>query len=322
MTRALRPMRRMPRLLRVSAGVMTCVAMSLTACGQPDSPVATTTDASSLIWRLKLNTKAVTLAVGQTQVLVAMPRAISGDTLTSSVAPKFVSTDTTRVRVDANGTVTAVKPTTSAVSVIASLLTNGVTTADTASIVVTQNPQAVGSISIHPTGNDSAKSAVSAYQTLDLVEKDTAGNTITGLAVQLISLDTTILTFNSGYVYGKSPGTTTIIATTTSYGVVKSDTVTWTITNPTSLYLYVYGKASATPLSPVAAVITVNGTVNVYNASGAVASITFDTPSANIVGNPTNMATYAIVPVKFTAAGTYTYKDNLGNAGTIYVLPN
>src|SRR5690606_31567265 len=115
-----------------------------------------------IFWRLELDQEAINLSLDQsrpeyhTYKLVATPLRLDGSTLplTGDEQVQFESSDTNRVRVGADGWLTAraTTPTSSPVRVVASLRARPgpVTNADTVYVAVTEDVRPIESFSIQP----------------------------------------------------------------------------------------------------------------------------------------------------------------------------
>ncbi len=159
-----------PRSSVRTAGALTTLwaglVVGLVGCDQiqPVAPAADPiTDPTQLYMRLTLNERAITLSVapGYTTVqLVATPRDANGDPMAGLPAPTFSSSDTTVVRVTADGMVTAVGQ--GIGTVTASLTAGPLTSRDQAVINVTNltAPPVLAELSIDPVPPDSASRAM------------------------------------------------------------------------------------------------------------------------------------------------------------------
>lgn len=253
------------------------------------------TDVSRMYWALTLDHHAVTLSLVapyDTIRLTATPRNAAGESLSELPAPTFTSTDLERVQVDADGLVHARKVG-SQVKVVASLAYGNILHADTVVITVTNTatPPVLGSLSIDPadkTPADSAKIPVNTTKTLTAITKNTAGTTISGLAVYYASLDPTVATIDrsSGLITPHRVGRVTLIAAATAYGVTKVDTVPFTITHasqvPTQIALQPGANGQATWGFTVSRItITKGGVVLFINlpATNPTIDVMFDDPT-------------------------------------------
>jgi hypothetical protein len=214
------------------------------ACGS-DSLKPSIIDSKKLYWELELNHRAVTLGTPgsgyDTLILVATPRNTDGDPLTGLPAPQFTSSDVERVRVMSNGKLEAVAQTSSHVWVYATLTAGNVKHSDSVQVRVvnTATPTVLTSFSVDPVPPDSAKQAAgivtsSVQPVLPVRALDANGDPITGLPVYFRSSDPLIATVHraTGAIIGYRTGTATLYATTTAFGVTKSDTLQYQIGLP------------------------------------------------------------------------------------------
>ncbi|MGH7514163.1 MAG: Ig-like domain-containing protein, partial [Gemmatimonadales bacterium] len=139
------------------------VAGLIVGCRSDELQAPLNPEGASAYWALALDHQAITLSTAasyETIQLTATPRTVTGDPIGGLGAVTFTSSNAEAVQVDANGLVTALAPT-FGVIVIAKLKANGITHADTATVVVTEGPPpTLASFSIHPVAPDSAKFAL------------------------------------------------------------------------------------------------------------------------------------------------------------------
>jgi hypothetical protein len=278
-----------------------------------------TTEAAKLYWELTLDRHAVTLSTAapyDTIRLTATPRDADGRLLTVPGTVTFRSTDESRVAVDADGVVRALKAGTN-ISVIAELTAANVRHADTATIMVTTvaAPPVLSSISIQPIPPDSAHWAASGslasmkadaiplsvvgYVLPVLLGKpiavratDTDGRAISGLTVHITSSDVTVAAVSAHGLSGSGgamlipyrPGRTVLVASATVYGVTRTDTLPFTITMPTFGFVSIQtpvtsGGASSVVASPHEITIRPGGVVFWFNESGQPVDLLFDDPT-------------------------------------------
>lgn len=248
-----RQVRRRPRRIRLLAFAAAMLAVA--ACGtelSPARPVAPS-DASRMYWSLALSHRAITLAMVppyDTIRLTATPLDAHGEALTATSAATFTSSDLHTVQVDSTGLIRAIAPG-SNILVIATLAEGNLIHVDTALVNVTSDtaPQPVVALSIHPAGTDSVVLRGGPFQflggrtSLPVVATNAMGDTLTDLALEVASSDTTIakmcgvssvqvdvcasMSNGSG-----RPGRVRIIASTTTYGVTVADTMQVSVTPP------------------------------------------------------------------------------------------
>jgi len=319
---------RIPRRARRGAAVVhAAVALGfvlLAAC-RGETPISVHADASELYWSLQWTSPAITIDSGGTQEASAIPRTYAGQSLDGLPAPTYTAMDTSKVSVSASGAITGKRSTTTATGVIASLTVNGVTHVDTAIVVVTGQRHSFKSFSIHPPSYASTSFATNTYYPyLTVTATDSNDVALRGLAVKYVSLAPAIANFISGSLYGYAKGPITVVATTTSYGTTRVDTVTLAVTNPMTASEYCYGKAYASIpafyTNPI--IIGVGGTVTWSNYSGQPLPITFDDSTRVTGGNIPALALYGSAARTFPTAGTFVFRDNLGDSAKVIVVPN
>lgn len=311
-------------------------------------------DATGLFWSLTLDHRAITIstvAPHDTIRLVATPRDARGGAIPDAPAATFRSTNVEVLRVDEDGLVQAVRP--GQAQIVSSTTIGGLTHSDVATVRITTDPEppVLTTFSIQPLPPDSAIWEVGflpkevAARALD--ESDVG---IFGLPVDYRSSDTTVAKIDEfGYLMGVRPGTTDIVATTTVYGISRSDTVTYAITMPT-FKLVVARHASevgadpngpARVFLPSEVTIAAGGTVSFINATGRGMDVIFDDP-AGVAEDPLFCACGAgDIPVygdttatgtangwdtfrsrKFPVAGSYPYRSTTtGATGRVVVMP-
>jgi hypothetical protein len=288
-----------------------------------DSPVALHADSANLFWAVRLDIPAATIAVGGTQQLVATPVSPSGAPLEGLPMPAFRSSDETKVTVSPDGVLTAVAVT-PGTTVIASLTVDGLTNVDTTTVVVTPTSAVVQSFSLDGAAPYTVVRGSAKLITPSIM--DDHGQALLGLAVKYVSLDTIIASIQqqpgSVYLTGKAPGKVRVAASMTGYGVTKVDTIEYTVTNPTSLFITCIGMVrfpGQQPFLPTGPYfLKTNGTVSFSNGMAISNSITFDdVPGApdditlGLPGTPTVR--------QFTTAGAYRFTDAYGNTGLVVV---
>ena len=225
-------------------------------------------------------------------------------------APTFRSSDTTTVRVSADGLIEARGQVTE-VFVIAELTADGnVRHVDTAVVNVTtdQAPPTLASISIQPVPPDSAKwSMLSAvgegyglvllliagvdvfgdfFPSVSASAFDTSGQPMPALAIEYESLDPAVIQIGrrtGGGSIPSRPGQARIVARTTAYGITKADTVVYTVTLPVlNTVRFAPVPDGAPAFTPSEVTIVPNGMVFWASLNGAgPMDVTFDDP-ANI----------------------------------------
>jgi plastocyanin len=200
-------------------------------------------DESELFWELSLNHHAVVMSMADphdTLTLVASPRNVSGEPLTGLPAPQFTSTDVLKVLVSSDGVLQALGPTSQPVWVRATLTAGNLKYADSVlvRVVATDPPPQLATFSIIPP--DSAKLGMNAQNltgvspVLAVRALDGGSLPIPNIPVYFSSSDSTILKINrvTGALTTRRLGAATLYATTTAFGVVKTDSLPLTVTWP------------------------------------------------------------------------------------------
>jgi plastocyanin len=326
----------MTRLSIVS--VLAVVATLMSACGS-DAPVIPklVTDPAALYTSLTLNHRAVilsTVAPYDTIRLDVVPLDAAGQSLqdvAGALGPvTYSSPSPSKVQVDSDGLVHALAPA-SQLQVVATLRIGNVSHRDYVYITVTNQatPPTMATFSIHPVSPDSAKTGISPYgsKTLSVRALDEHNDPIPGVFASFTSTNPAVATVDahSGSVRGLVRDTTTLVATTTVYGVTKIDSLPFVIgfpiTGTVNINLAPYN------FSPTSDTIGVGGRVTWANHSTKQSvDVVFDDPSHVSGGNIAPMvAMYPWSPASaartFTAAGVYTYHSPLtGKQGAIVVV--
>jgi hypothetical protein len=279
-------------------------ALALFACGGFDTPTIyePITDPAQLYVDLKLNERAINLATAapyNTIQLTATPRNGLGEPMTGLPAPTFRSTQPLRVRVSHDGLVEALQ-TGTGILVIAELAVEGnVRHADTArvNVIVNATPPVLGGFEIDPVPPDSAvwpmipavnyglhqflliSAGVSTNPGLTARAVDPAGNPITGLQIEVQSLDPAVASWNADveFVSVFRLGPARMVARTFAYGVTRADTVTFAVKLP--MYQTVELRAAgsiAGAVTPSEVPVRTGGWVFWQNMSGQPMDVTFD----------------------------------------------
>lgn len=315
------------RAPRYAWTVVSLSAIAVLAACSGDSPVSMHEDDTTLPWIMHNDAGAVTVAVGGTQQIHATTFTLAGVPAANVPAATFTSSDPSTVTVTPTGLITGVAVTQTPTLISSSVFIDGVTFADTTQVVVTAVAHPLKSFSIHPAPGDSAKFGVGGYATLNLVAIDLTNTQQNDLAVKYTSSDPAVGLFSYGFLYGQARGTTSIVATATAYGTVWADTVLYTVTNPMSAAFICYAQTQiaygGAPFTPNMAIVGVGGTVSWYNYSETALTLTFDDSTA-VPGGVLNLSSDdgSSQSYTFTKAGIFTFKDQLGDVGTVAVVSN
>lgn len=296
--------------LVVRRHIAVVVLVVLTGCSglEPVTGYKPVTDPEQLYMALTLNYRVANLSTAapyNTIQLTATPRNAVGVPMSGLPGPTFRSSDTTKVRVTANGLVEA-RGRATGVQVIAEVVAEGnIRRADTALVNVTTNPSPpeLASLSIRPLPPDSTiwpilpfPSAFYGYillitytgmpfslPSLSPRALDRAGNLIRGLAIEYESLDPEVVPVerHTGEITILSrPGQARVVARTTAYGISKADTVLFTVTFPIIQDVEIEAVPDGPPaFTPSEVKIRPNGMVFWTSLSGGPVDVIFDAPA-------------------------------------------
>ncbi|HZS61194.1 MAG TPA: hypothetical protein VFA43_18095 [Gemmatimonadaceae bacterium] len=213
------------------------MVIALGSCVSDPTATPIPSNATTLYWSLRLNHRAVTLSMVapyDTIRLIATPLTIHATPIKNLPTATFTSLDLEHVRVDSTGFVQAVG-TGQQIGIVATLTVGDDSHSDTVLLNITDTASApkLTTFSIHPIPPDSAKTSLDRAYTVTARALDASGDSIPGLAVDFETSDSTVATIDrtSGFMFGHRPAHCKIIATTTSYGVTKSDTLPFTVGN-------------------------------------------------------------------------------------------
>ncbi len=191
--------------------------------------------------------------------------------------------------------------------------------------MVTATARTFKSLSIQPPVWDSPVVAVGSIKYLTVAATDSSDLPLSGLSVKYTLTNPAVLRVLSGpSLYGVVYGKTKIIASTTSYGVTRSDTVEYAVKYATTASVYLSTPyPGSSPLYPIKVYIGVGGTVTWWNYSTGSGAITFDNGGANIPDGNIASIGYSMTGSRtFPIAGVYQYKDAYGTVAVITVLEN
>ena len=282
----------------------------------------------SIPWEVNLQYEAMNVAVGEQVQLTISPRDVDGDPIPLSNLPPvtFTASDTTAVRIDENGLLTALKPV-SSVLVIATIEDKevGWKVADSSRVRVVAEPYAaegfkllMRSQAVQPAnrnGNFFPMATDAAGQPLVTEE----GDTISPLTYFEASVSRDQYYFSNSWS-GSNTGIArnlsepTIRARTYLFGQLYSDSVKVTVTYPDSVVLFITAVNTSLRPSPSRMVQTditiLKGgkvTFRQNNTTGAVVDdIIFDDLDAVIDGN---IPAVSISTVTFPNVGKFTYRS-------------
>lgn len=301
----------------------------ITGC-RGDSAIAVNTDGAHIFWSLSNSPGAAALAVGETLQLVATPLYASGDSIPGLPTAIFTSLDPTRVTVSTTGLITGVATTDNPVAVISTLTSNGITNTDTTMVAVTSTRSPVATILLQPLygGTVSGDTLYESYQAFDYFYPlvfDSAGQSVTGIALKLSILDPSIGNLFEGTLQTLAVGSTKIIASTNAYGVSIADTLILVVGNPMTASFNICptcSQLSLPTLSPKVAVIGAGGTVTW---SGAATTLVFNNNASDIPGGSGTLNVPAppnSLTLTFPTPGKYHFTLGTGDTATVAVVPN
>lgn len=322
---------------------------TLTACGAHDAPTtpAPSVAPSAVLNTVRVNPQAAVIAAGGTQQLTLTAAALDSTVVTAFDTTIYTSNDSTRVKVSPTGLITAAtgsKATTGGtpVKVIASVTVGGVTRADTCYVAVVATQGTNPTFSIYDSTAATHRLPVSGSKTIVPTVTYMVGSTPTslvgaGVPMKIaISPTTSALLTSPTALYVLTPlGTLHITATTTVFGVPLTDTITYTLGDPSAINIFmsvsglIYFQSSSGTVSGAFSNATtlylqVGGTVNFQNnlfntpyifnveftaSNGGVAPDSVSALIASFTGHRAQVVTFPV-------AGTYTWKWT-GDASTI-----
>lgn len=356
------------------------LVLGLIGCsGDTARPYAPITDPAQLYMQLALNAGAVTLSTTPGYAifqLTATPLNAMGEPMTGLPTPTFSyanPNDSTKVKLSSAGLLTAVAAGTN-IKIVASVTTSdNVKHIDTAFINVnatTDPPPALAMLTLDPGPPDSTIVALfsnapfptsswyigsgiypgrSSYPNVSFYRRalTAAGDSIPKLAVEYFALDPTVAAVDrrTGKLFLNNIGQARLVVRAAAYGVIKTDTTVFTITNPIARGVQVkdYGPGQSIFGDPI--VIRPSGMMAWINRWGPI-GVVFDDPAgvsippasicdqATTIGvSPSPTACDADFSTDTTTAdnnryrvrqflvpGTYTYRDTLSGAvGTVIV---
>jgi plastocyanin len=308
----------------------TLALASLAACGGATELIGLTQNPDDIFWKLVLNQHAINLSTDQSRPeyhtfqLVATPLRLDGSVLEGAGTPTFTTSDTNRVKVDANGVLTAKAPTSpnSPVRIIASLSAGRgpVTNADTAFVVVTPDVRLIETFGIQPPRTSFGVG----YDTILAARAiDAGGQPVTGIRIAYSSSAPKVASIDAtGLLMPMTMGKTTIRASVMNYGVEHRDSVELTITEPVVFHVDIGFLTTPTGgfdtyFDPAEVTIKAGQGVSWGSRNGISANIVFDDPT-NVGPSPVDGASGNVPPFfglnvrkirMFYVPGTYTYRD-------------
>lgn len=336
-------------LYTVYTAILLC-ATSLTtlACVDVSVPKVTPPTEAELLVRVRAAQKGFLAAQGDTFRISLRATNLKGQLI--EIAPEdslvFISSNEDMVRVDADGLITAVKPTAGQlVTIVISLTKKSVTRLDTATIVVVPNPVSVASIKITPV--DSTRLGVlSGQQFIRISAHDATGKKIPNLFIP-IAFDrdfpqatgfivlTTIVYSAADTAYRRSVlnfgffGDLWLLASVNAFGTVLRDSVKFTGIYPSMQMITIDQHETLKTITSAQAnqnfLLQPCGSVMFSNATAEQIDIIFDDPSAVnecVLGDETGNITalepggMAIRKFRDLATRTWTVRNAAGTVLT------
>lgn len=310
-----------------------CLMVFLTAaCNDTPTNPSARLATDEALGSVKVAPEALVLAAGGTQQLAVTAFALDGTTtLASNDTIRYVSSDSSRVRVSNTGLITAStgpKAVTAApVRVVASVVHGGVTRADTSYVAVVATAGTSPTFSMHDPTSATTKIPLNTTKTVvTTITYFDGTSTVTmssgAIPVHIRVLNSTVVVPTSAtqfYTYASS-GTVTIEGTTNVFGTTFTDTVTYTLGYAQYGFIRIYtsgllieqGLATSNQSFPVTSAfyIQVGGYMSVQNwvnmgtyTAGVTCTATSGGPApAPVTGMASNFGSGTIV---FPNAGTY-----------------
>lgn len=310
------------RLTRIS--VLVALTTAALGCRGTDAVVANM-DGSKLLWSVTNTVGAVTMDTGTTFQLVLTPRYASGDVVPNLSPTSFTTNGPTKVTVSPTGLLTALEATDAPVLIVGTYTLDGVSITDTVSVAVTAGRHSIKTFSLQDTPTSIA---INDYPYVQATVTDSSDQMLYDVPVAYTSSNPTVADFQYGSLTLMTRGTTTLHAVATVYGVTYQDSVTVTITNPTSVQFTLYGAEWQSEfgypgVGPVRGVIGVGGTVSFFGFGlDGPSSITFITGGDSLPANanvPVFTSSATVGP--FLVPGSYLFKIASGDTARVYVLP-
>lgn len=250
------------RMAHSIVGAIVVGALALGCGDQSLAPPALPAD-KNLYWELALNHSAVLMSATAPYdklQLTAIPLNYFKEPLATAPVVTFLSTNPENVFVTDDGKIIALHPVNTPVTIVASATVNNVKRSRDVPVMVldTAQPMVLNTFSIHPVFPESTKVAVSSSAQsvlapiplhvvdangVEVLVYGVYGRSASGiLPVDFESEDPTIVAtraatrtelFEHGFVMGRRRGSARVFASTTVFGTVKADTVTYRIGWPT-----------------------------------------------------------------------------------------
>ncbi len=308
---------------------------AITACGNEKLAAVPAADLTTVPWSVKLNVNVATMstvAPYNTLQLTATVYNAYGTALTTDTAPTFVTRDPDRISVTADGLVT-VKKTGTDLQIVARYRSGAVTLTDTLRVDATSeaNPAPLTDFSIDVIPYDRSDIFSAVFLPESVLQ---ATFTVQGRPPTQGTYRYRLWSSNEQIAYSPCcgsigvvrPGTVTFYATTTVYGVTKTDSVRYDARLSNFLGILIQSDATTPPWFSVPSyVVRTGATVAWLNLSDLDSTdITFDDPtnveespefcqcgSGNVAMIPAGQ--FAFAARRFPVTGTYIYRSRLHN---------
>jgi len=320
-------MRRRDRRSPIRAAAVAGALHLVAGChGDPITAVAHL-DPSTLPGAVVVAPRGITLAVADTQRLSLATFTAAGSVLSRPDLVRFTSADSTRVRVDTAGLLTALAVTTQPLRVIGAVTHRGVTIADTVYVVVTATATPVVAMTLQPVPPDSAKGAQLSSKVLRGTFTKAAGGTVNTPYVYLSVQSRTLaqLTPLTQAFTPRRVGPLWVYGSASVYGVQFTDSVRIDVSDPIAQTVYMApatGTTASVASTGVVLYLALNGTASFFNGtSQAGIGVTLSDPTAFTGGDIPSIGASASVTRKAIKAGRYTWtlSSTPALSGTIVV---
>lgn len=289
-------------------------AAVLSACSDPvvDS---WTQDPEEVYWRLNVDSRAITIALGESDTIVATPIRRNGERVPAESEATFNWTDSTAIDISEDGVITGLRVAPTYTKVHVRQTIDHITHENVVLVNVTAQRRTFKSLNIGPmqTGPtlDTLVRLGGSPMLLVFDARDSNNAPIMDIAVDVRATDTIQAKFMGfpgpgapGVLFGHRYGVATLIAQSKSYGVFMTDTLNVPVLYPTSGNLVV----DTARKSPSAREIRISkgGTVNwTYSGVDSI-QIVFDNPE-DVTGG--DIAPFAgFVSRTFPVSGRYPYR--------------
>jgi hypothetical protein len=233
-----------------SWGTLALVALAA-ACGSdaPTTP-APQVSPSIVLNSMTVSPQATVIAAGGSQQLTLSGATLDGTPITTFDTVTYSSSDSTRVKVSPTGLIMAESGpravTSGAIRVLASVIRDGVTRTDTSYVSVVAQGGTAPTFSIADPAAATIKVPVNSYKTIYPIVTYNTGTEIDTLPSSAVPIKIYVTPRTSAMVTGINQfypftpmGTLTVHASTTIFGTALTDSITYNLGDPTSLFIFV-----------------------------------------------------------------------------------